>query len=217
MALAAAFTRDDGSQNVAGLDTPWSEWVAASRTLHYCADDPLLDWLAAFGEANAFVPDHKRDGYDPRTDFRTFIFQRAVEFEACVISHLSHGFQTVRICEQAGDTRERARVESTWNALASGVEIIAQGVLWNPETNTYGAPDLLVRSDVLRRLFPDCISDEEARQTARDLSLRDVHYRVVDMKFTTLDLLKDGHAGSEHLKHMVEGSRNVGTGAIGED
>jgi hypothetical protein len=204
MALDAAFTRDDGSRNVAGVDTDWSDWVAASRTLHYCADDPLLDWLDAYGEANGFVPDDKRTGYDPRTDFRTFIFQRANEFEAAVMRHLSSNFQTITICQERGDTRNRVRVEETWSALASGVEIVAQGVLWNPETNTYGAPDLLVRSDVLHRLFPDCMSEEHARQAARDLPLRDVHYRVVDVKFTTLDLLKDGHAGADHLKHMVQ-------------
>ena len=195
MALDSAFTRDDGSRNVAGVDTPWSGWVAASRTLNYCADDPLLDWLGEFGEANGFIRDDKRAGYDPRTDFREFIFGRANAFEACVIRHLSLNFQTVRVCQKPGDTRERSCVEATWNAMASGVEIVAQGALWNPQTNTYGAPDLLVRSDVLRRLFPDCMPDEQARR---------VHYCVVDVKFTTLQLLKDGHAGSDHLKHMVQ-------------
>ena len=27
---------------------------------------------------------------------------------------------------------------------------------------------------------------------------------VVDIKFTTLDLLKDGHAGGSHLNYMVQ-------------
>ena len=41
--------------------------------------------------------------------------------------------------------------------MCSGAEAIAQGVLWNPQNQTYGAPDLLIRSDVLRRLFPDAL------------------------------------------------------------
>lgn len=88
--------------------------------------------------------------------------------------------------------------------MREGVEIIAQGVLWNPQNRTYGAPDLLIRSDILHGLFPSCISQEQARQPAPDLLLQNLHYRIVDIKFTTLDLLKDGHAASAHLKYMVQ-------------
>jgi hypothetical protein len=88
--------------------------------------------------------------------------------------------------------------------MSGGAAIIAQSVLWNPESRTYGAPDLLIRSDVLRQLFPSDISEAEATQTASDLPIPDVHYRVVDVKFTTLDLLKDGHAAGDHLKYMVQ-------------
>jgi hypothetical protein len=88
--------------------------------------------------------------------------------------------------------------------MTSGMSMIAQGVLWNPENRTYGAPDLLVRSDVLRTAFPEDLSEEAARVSAADLPFHDSHYRVIDIKFTTLDLLKDGHAGGDQLKYMVQ-------------
>jgi hypothetical protein len=204
MALAAAFTRDDGRPNVPGVDALWDEWVAASRTMNFSCEDPLLDWLNAYGEVRGFVQDSptREDGLS--TDFRGFIFRKGLEFEAAVISHLSHHCQVRTICEASREARERARVEATWSAMRDGVEVIVQGVLWNAETQTYGAPDLLVRSDVLSRMFPDSVSDAQASRGAPDLALTNRHYRVVDVKFTTLDLLKDGHAGSSHLKHMVQ-------------
>ena len=189
---------------MAGVDTPWEEWVAPSRTRNFCADDPLLDWLETFGEAHGFRPDDRAGTYDPRTDFRQFIFRKAVEFEAAVMAHLSRELQIVSIRQKPEDTRDRRFVEATWRAMRDGAEAIAQGVLWNAETSTYGAPDLLVRSDVLRRLFPSCLSELAACERARDLTLGTRHYRVVDIKFTTLDLLVDGRVGSSHLEHMTQ-------------
>jgi len=178
--------------------------VAASRTFNFCCDDPLLDWLEAFGEAKGYVPDHLRSGYDARADFRVFLTERANEFESVVTDYLAKRHEVVRIRKELGDVRTRAAVEATWAAMSGGAVIIAQSVLWNPESRTYGVPDLLIRSDVLRQLFPSDISEAEATQTASDLPIPDVHYRVVDVKFTTLDLLKDGHAAGDHLKYMVQ-------------
>lgn len=204
MALDAAFTRDDGRANVPGVDSPWHDWVAASKTYHYCSDDPLLDWLEAFGATQGFTPDAVPDGAGLNTDFRAVIFEKANCFETAVVAYLGRHYQLTTICQGSGDTRERAKVDATWRAMRDGVEIIAQGVLWNAETQTYGAPDLLIRSDVLRKIFPDNLSEAEARQGAPDLSSADRHYRVVDVKFTTLDLLRDGHAASSHLKYIVQ-------------
>jgi predicted RecB family nuclease len=202
MSLDAAFTRNDGSANVPGIDSPWDAWVAASRTYHFCCDDPLLDWLEAHGESRGFARDDETS--DPRTEFRPFIFEKGRRFEAAVVDHLSRSCRLVTIRQDAADTQNRARVEATWQAMRDGVEVIAQGVLWDAEQLVYGAPDLLVRSDVLRRLVPDAIAEGDAARPAPDLDAPDWHYRVVDVKFTTLELLRDGHAGAKHLNYMVQ-------------
>jgi hypothetical protein len=202
--LQAAFERDDGTPNAPGDNSPWSDWVAASKTRNYCADDPLLDWLNAFGESKGFKSDDQLSDYDRRTDFRAFIFERAAQFEQTVIEHLANRFVVLWVARERSDIQSRASIEATWDAMHGGVEIIAQGVLWNAQTQTYGAPDLLVRSDILHSLFPDDISAAEAQVGTSDLPFANLHYRVVDVKFTTLDLLKDGHAGSSHLHHMAQ-------------
>ncbi len=200
----AAFERDDGSPNVPGEHSPWTEWVSASATLNYCCDDPALDWLEGFGESKGFSRDDQLPGYDARTDFRAFLRQRAAEFETVVTDHLAHRFGLVRIARKPADVRSRAFAEATLAAMRDRAEVVAQGVLWNPETQVYGAADLLIRSDILHTIFPSALSEDEAGLTAPGLPAGSRHYRVVDIKFTTLDLLKDGQAASDHLKHMVQ-------------
>jgi len=202
--LRAAFDRDDGTSNVPGVDTAWDEWIAASRTRSYCSDDLLIDWLERFGDAHGFARDDRGPGFDSRTDFREFIFRKGLEFEHAVMAHLAQRFQMVTVCQERGAVRERRSVEATFAAMAGAVEIISQPALWNAETSTYGMPDLLVRSDVLHRLFPECLSEAEAAQPATDLSIGDRHYRVVDIKFTTLELARDGRARPAHLKYATQ-------------
>src|SRR6185295_9724241 len=100
--------------------------------------------------------------------------------------------------------RDLTCAQQTWQAMAGGTEAIAQAVLWNPETRTYGAADLLMRSDVLARLFPSSLTSAIGAESAPHIAGAAWHYRVVDIKFTTLDLLRDGHAGSSHRDYMAQ-------------
>ena len=62
--------------------------------------------------------------------------------------------ELVRITPIRASSRDPKYAEATLDALADGRGIIHSGVLWNPETRTYGVPDFLIRSDVFERLFP---------------------------------------------------------------
>jgi hypothetical protein len=75
--------------------------------------------------------------------------------------------------------------------------MIHQGVLRDAEHRSYGVPDLLIRSDVLRELFPEAISAEEASIPAPDVTGAEWHYRVVDIKFRTLRLSAKGELGND--------------------
>lgn len=204
MAPDALFHRDDGTQNVPGKDSPWRSWVSAARTRNYVNGDPLLDWLEEYGEGKGFKKDTLKDGYDPRTDFLLFVLAKGNQFEKAVLDYLRPRIPITRIANEPREVREAAAAERTWDAMAGGTEVIVQAVLWNPETQTYGAADLLIRSDVLARLFPSAISAADATRPAPHLPKARWHYRVVDVKFTTLDLLVDGHGSSEHKEYMAQ-------------
>ncbi len=142
MALDAAFHRNDGTRDEPGRDSEWSAWVAGSKIYNYCEDGPLIDWLDLWGRQKGVVADDERPGYDDRTNFRTFLFARGAEFERVACEYLARRHQFVTIRSAPEDRRTRVAVEATWAAMQQGTEIIAQGVLWNPENRTYGAPDL---------------------------------------------------------------------------
>lgn len=80
--------------------------------------------------------------------------------------------------------------------MAAGQPVIHQGVLRDAETLTYGAADLLVRSDILVDLFSGHLTEQEAAIPAPDFGDNPWHYVVVDVKFTTLNLLVSGSVGN---------------------
>lgn len=169
----------------------WSTWVSASSTRHHVLGDPILDWLELHGASRGYARDTDAPTFDPRTDFTEFIFRQGNGFETAVLKHLATLVPVRRIVEDYTEIRSLDAVASTFRAMREGVEVIHQGVLWDPERETYGAPDLLVRSDVINRLFPGTLSPDEARVAAPDLG-GPWHYRVIDVKFTTLHLLAGG-------------------------
>lgn len=196
MSLESITQTSGGKIVVPSSQEDWKDWVTATATRNYILQDPLLDWLALYGRSQGFQCDDELPGYDPRTDFSMFLFQKAKEFETVVVKHLKTLTPVVAIATAPDDARDVSKVRETFAAMGRGEALIYQGVLWNADSRTYGMPDLLIRSDVLARLFPGSITNGEARQPAVDLRATSWHYRIVDIKFTTLDLLAGGVLGN---------------------
>ena len=190
----AALTHDArGAEVIPTTDAEWDDWVSASATRNYVLDDPLLDWLDRYGEAKGFP----RDDVDQRTDYRRFIARKASEFERAVVEHLRIlGVGEVRaiIGEHASYRlrRELAAAEATWEAMADAVPIIWRGTLRDATSRTYGFPTLLVRSDTFTRLFSDMVVTLGAPVAAPGLDIGHRHYVILDIVYSTLELLKDG-------------------------
>lgn len=192
-----ALTRSDaGDLRTPSTSQDWEDWVSATATRNFLIQDPLLDWLELYGPRSGFQRDTDLAGYDPRTDFTKFLFDKTKEFEAAVTAYLKTITTVVTIATNAGDARRLEKAEETFTAMEQGAPVIYQGVLWDAENRTYGVPDFLVRSDELARLFPSAITKAEAAQSANHLDCARWHYRVVDLKFTTLDLLAGGELGN---------------------
>ncbi len=191
----ALTTADDGRIVVPEAREDWRDWVSATKSRNWLNDDPLLDWLERYGEEKGFVPDHKIDGYEPRTSFREFVFGKGDAFEDGVIELLRQESEVLEIATHWEDSRSLEAAQKTIGAMREGVPAITQGVLRDPQHRTYGMADLLVRSDVLAGLFPDDVSLDEASAAAPGLGLADRHYRVIDIKYRKLALVKDGSMG----------------------
>ena len=193
MARDATTHDDSGTQRVPTSRSEWDQWVSASATRNHVLGDPLLDWLERHGESKGF----ERDPVDGRTDFLEFIFRKGIEFERAVVDHL-RGLNLGEVRTLGADdsapvsSRDLDLALETWDAMAEGVAIIDQGALRDPQSRTYGLPDLLIRSDVLAELFPEDLTAEQAAIPAPALDLGDCHYVVVDIKYTTLNLSARG-------------------------
>jgi hypothetical protein len=203
----------------------WGDWVSATRLRNHVLGDPLLDWLELHGETYGFQRDHELPGYDPRTDFSQFIMAKGREFEAAVLKLLRKNCEIVPIGGGPQDSRDLSKAAHTLAAMKAGVEAIHCGVLHDESTRTYGMPDLLVRADVLERLFPSVFVLERDRQEEGDITdptglAAPVlggrhHYRVVDIKFTSLKLSRSGELGNEGSRSAYKAQLYLYNRALG--
>jgi hypothetical protein len=199
----AVLRAGDGTLVDPATPEEWDGWVSAGRTRNHVEGDPLLDWLGRYGRENGFTPDDELDGYDPRTDMRLFVLERGIAFEDAVMALIRARLETVRVSEGPASSRDPDCALRTVELMRAGVPVIEQAVLRDPETRTYGIADLLVRADMLDRIVPGTLSEDEAHLASPGLE-RSWHYRVVDVKFRTLALLADGHAGADLTHYAVQ-------------
>ena len=189
-------------------------WVSASATRNHLLRATLLDWLNLYGEARGFVRDSALPGYDERLEFAPFLMQKGSEFEDAIVNHLRTLTEVRTIAESRESIRDPAAMRQTFEALADGVPMVHQGVLWDAESKTYGAADLMVRSDVFAGLFPGHVSDAEAAVGASGIGGR-WHYLVVDVKYTTLHLLASGELGNGGSSQAYKAQLYVYNRALG--
>lgn len=195
------------------IDT--TKWVGAHETRNYVLCDPILDWLNIYGEQRGFVKDTQSPGYDRRTDMMIFLFQRGNEFEQAVVRYLKTRTRVVTITTNSAQVRDPEMAKQTIEAMRQGAPIIHHGVFHDDAHQTYGCPDLVVRSDVLLELFPTALTSEEAT-VATPLFGKSRHYRIVDIKFTTLDLAVSGELGNAGAAPAYKAQLFIYNQAMGE-
>lgn len=171
-------------------DINWNDWVAATATRNYLLDDGLLDVLQTKSSVITRVKKNYQENFiktigsnNPKS-FISSIMQQGVKFERKVYDMLVENIGHKNIINIGGDCNPRSKQKylDTIKAIKNGIPIIYQGVVRNYKNQTYGIPDLLVRSDYLGQLV---------KQTPPGLINRK-YYVVIDIKFKTLHLKSDG-------------------------
>lgn len=191
-------------------EADWDKiWIPATSTRNYILRDPIIDWLKV--NYSPFVtknPNYTKnilgavnDRRNPNS-FTEYIMEQGNIFESQIIRLLTEKFGSDIVVSIGGELNPRSceKVQETVNAMLLGVPIIHSGLLHNPSNQTYGIPDLLVRSDWLNGICKiDALDKEEIYTPAprlRDVTNPDkpplYHYIIVDIKFTTINLRADG-------------------------
>ena len=108
--------------------------------------------------------------------------------------------------------------EATLEAMRTGIPIIYRGFVFSQPTKTFGIPDLIIRSDWLRKIVKTPpLSPEEETIGAPALGASRFHYRPVDIKFSTLGLKADGiHLRNSGSMAAYKGQLCIYVQALGE-
>ena len=164
---------------------------AASAARPWRGNGPVQVALQLYGKSRDYLLKPELAGYDKGLDFLEFIFDKGREFEAGILRLFQDQFVVATVAQDYREISSLDKAEETFEAMKQGLPIIYQAVLWDAHNMTYGSPDFL-RSDVLRRLFPESVSEGDAAISAPGLGANGWHYLVVDTKFTTLHLNASG-------------------------
>ena len=183
-------------------------WTSASKFYNYFNEDPLIDWFNLYGIKKGYKKDDtlEYEEYIASLDIETsdklsfedfnklknqynffqFILKQGVEFENYVVNILKEKFgnnivnaNEVESCDIYDYTK---KLKITSELINQNTPIIYQGFVCDPDTKTFGYPDLIIREDYL-----PCIFGKDVIPIAKDAYL----YHIVDIKYHSLNFKKD--------------------------
>lgn len=167
-------------------------WHSGTSVHPFFLHDPVL----SFYEAKL------ASGEKSKGIFQKFIMRQGLDFEAEVIQlmKLKIGPRNVKIiAEDLEDARSDRKAATTFREMRKGTPIICSAVVQNPENQTFGLPDFLIRHDYLSKV----ISEQVPLEPGFSPNLgKPWYYVAVDAKFTTLQLAADG-------VHLLNANRNA--------
>lgn len=177
-------------QRIDGIN--WRMMVSASKVRNFMINDPLLDWLKEYNiEDLASEPTMSRhsgrtiERKETTCGFTNFIMEKGIEFEEWVIDKLSEKYEVVQAAMSL-ESQDVEKFEYTKQLMKEGKPIIYQPVLHNYDNQTYGCPDLIIRSDHINDIFGDELVNRFETKKKSPLLGLNYHYLVVDIKHSTL-------------------------------
>ena len=181
-----------------------SEWISATKTKNYLLKDPVLDWFDkyyftyGFGDKNISKEKIKREKQQIANELQIMnntLFRKGNEFEKLIYKEIEKRLGKNNCVDVINNYKECSieKMNDTIKYMEKGIPIIRQAVLYNESNRTFGIADFLVRSDFINTLFDDEIEhiDKEAEHIGSIFS-KNYHYRVVDIKWSQLQLCSDG-------------------------
>ena len=165
-------------------------WISATKTHNYLLNNTLCDWLDLYGKNERTFSSSKFQ--ESSETFTDFLMKKGVEFEEELVKFLSRSHSVVTVSKYYN----MEKVKDTIKCMKQGVPIIHSAPIFNKRNKTYGIIDLLVRSDYFSNIFAKSPIEEDKNISAKNLGQNvPYHYRVIDIKYSSLNLTCDG----EHL------------------
>lgn len=169
----------------------WKTMVSASSIRNYMLNDPCIDYYKEYNIHSTDMKPNKNNIIKKEFDLHTqYILNNGIMFEKEMISMIQKNHTVVKVAEHY-DSRNDCKFKETILLMKQGVPIIYQGVLHNMIDMTYGLPDILVRSDYLNTLMGYNVIDSNEMKLGSPKLGVDWHYKVIDIKHSTIPLNND--------------------------
>lgn len=203
--------------------TPCNIWRSASTFSNFFRQEPLIDYLDKYRIYSLpDLSDHLAKRPPPRFRRRpqpSGMFAHLVDkghtFEADIFATLKSS--STSFFEFPNHVKEIFKDENYVKTIEllqdPSVDLIFHPVVRNYSTNTFGAPDLIIRGRLIKKLF------------SNPPSVNDTHFYIVDVKASSLDLdssgtylqnssLYDGYKSQLYiytaaLREMTKDSENI--------
>jgi hypothetical protein len=178
------FTEDSESKSVKKKKDDhinFDKMISASSITNYFLNDPVIDFLKYYKIDNSLVYDKNKKSSNiysnfSKNNFEDVLIKKGNEFEAFILEQLKNKYEYIQIGESY-QAKSIPLFQKTIKAINDKIPIIIQGVLHFYEKNIYGCPDLMVRGDILNKMYPDTLADDEL----------DCYY-IVDIKWSCLKM-----------------------------
>ncbi len=189
-----------------------TEWIPATSTRNYMMRDSLVDWLDLYGENKKYTIStsvaspslNNTNVNNPSVnnvaspivntnpqDLYTILKDQGKIFEKNVVNLLKKRFKKALVSLAECDPKLQSSVEQTVNEMKKCTPIIHNACVHDVKNKTYGIIDLLVRSDYINKITKTSYLEKKDIDIQAP-NLSKYHYRVIDIKFSTLNLCANG-------------------------
>lgn len=187
-------------------------WISPSNIKNYCMNDPAQDWYdfhantidSKYSPVSIIKNIPKSSSQKNKNSSTNLLFSQGEDFEKKIVEKLSLLYDVVSINANVA-TRDFA--DLTIHEMKNGRAIIHGGVLIDDETQIYGIPDLIIRSDYVKQIIQNekdnrniwCSSQKNDppsfEVTNNGCSFNDsYHYIIFEIKHTCIPLTASGES-----------------------
>ena len=175
-----------------------AKYVSATAIRNYMLKDPLIDWLELY-YLLIYKSEERIDIQEKLNKEKNninILLENGLIFENKVINELKLKFKNnyTQVANDRFDLNDD-HAALTLKYMKEGIPIIFQAVLINKQNKTHGIADIIVRSDYINKLMSNKdnhLSQDEININAPNINSNNYHYRVIDVKWSTLHLCADG-------------------------
>ncbi len=153
------------------------EFISPTQIANVMLNDHFVDWIRLCNKSSDYSP----------SEFLQFLFNQGNSFEEKLVSKIAVKIPVVFVATRL---QSKSFLVKTIEEMKKGTPIIWSAPLISETKNIRGLADLLIRSDYINKLIPNTLTPEEENHGC--LLSDTYHYRVIDIKFSTLPLRSDG-------------------------